>query len=410
MTFDLHFYILLNDANRNNRCKTVYKTMKISNIKKLIEQHERLRLKGINLIASENYLSTGVRKALSSDLAGRYHTSWYGGSKIAHKIIEETEELAKQLFKVKHAIITPLSGNICDLAVLFAFTSPNEKVAMVPFTAGGYPLGVDKFNRKHIDIPLNSKTFSIDIEKTKKLIISKKVKLVILGSSFLLFPHPVKQISMFTKNVNFPCQCVYDGSHILGLIACGEFQNPLKEGAEVLFGSTHKTFYGPQGGIVLTNSQRHADALKTFLDLDIESGIGLIDNPHMNRIAALGIAIEEMLEDKNYGKRVIENAQTLAGALDELGVPVRFNDRNYTQSHQILLDIEPKPAEELCHQLEEIGIFIDTGGRIGVAEVTHRGMGPEEMIKIAELISDVYLWRSGEKLKKHVKKLVDSLH
>ncbi|MCK4232947.1 hypothetical protein KAX75_00840, partial [candidate division WOR-3 bacterium] len=328
--------------------------MKKSKITQYIKEHEKMRSKGLNLIASENYLSVGVRKALASDLGGRYHTSWYGGSKIAQKIIKETEELAKRLFKTKYAIVTPVSGNICDLAVIFAFTKPNEKVAMVPFTTGGYPLGVDKFNRKRFNIPVNNKTFDIDVQGTIKLITNKRIKLTILGSSFLLFPHPVKQISSYIKKAKLSCNCVYDGSHVLGLIACGEFQNPLKEGAEVLFGSTHKTFYGPQGGIVLTNSKKHADALRKYLELDLDEGIGFIDNPHMNRIAALGIAMEEMLEDKNYGKRVIKNAQTLAGTLDELDVPVRFKDRNYTQSHQILLNIEPKPAEELCHQLDQM--------------------------------------------------------
>jgi glycine hydroxymethyltransferase len=383
--------------------------MRKSQIQKLIDEHGKIRSEGLNLIASENYLSSQVKNALASDLAGRYHSKWYGGSEIAQKIIGKTEELAKRLFKAKYAIVTPLSGNICDLAVIFAFTSPDEKVAMVPFSAGGYPLGVDKFNRKRLDIPMNNNTFDIDVKKTQKLIEDKKIKLTILGSSFLLFPHPVKQISSFTKKVNFPCNCVYDGSHVLGLIATGQFQNPLKEGAKVLFGSTHKTFYGPQGGIVLTNSKKHADSLKSYLELVFETGIGLVDNPHMNRIAALGIAMEEILEDQDYGKRVIENAQILAETLDELGLPVRFKNRGYTQSHQILLDIEQKPAEELCHKLEEIGILIDNAARIGVAEVTHRGIGTENMIKIAELISQVYFWGSSSKLKKYVKELISSV-
>ena len=122
----------------------------MSEIQKLIEKHERWRSRGINLIVSENYLSAGVRKALSSDLAGRYHTRWYGGSKIARQIIKKTEELAKKLFTAKYAIVTPVSGNICDLAVIFAFTKPTDKVVMLLFTVGGYPLGVSKFNRKRV--------------------------------------------------------------------------------------------------------------------------------------------------------------------------------------------------------------------------------------------------------------------
>ena len=379
--------------------------MKMSEIEKLIEKHEKLRSNGINLIVSENYLSAEVRKALTSDLAGRYHTNWYGGSKIARQIIKKTEDLAKKLFKVKYAIVTPVSGNICDLAALFAFTAPGDKVAMLPFTVGGYPLGIHKFNRRRIDIPVNKKTFEIDVKRTKKLVEEESIKLFILGASILLFPHPVKEISLIVKNAGFPSHCLYDGSHVMGLIACGGFQNPLREGAEVLFGSMHKTFYGPQGGIALTNSKKYYELLKKYLVLDLNEGIGLIDNPHMNHIAALGIAMEEMLEDKGYGKRVIANAKALAQALDESGVPVRFKKRGYTNSHQILLDLKPKRAEKLCHTLEKAGIFIDIGGRIGTAEVTHRGMGIEDMKKIAESIAEVYHNQKYGKIKQETKKL-----
>lgn len=379
---------------------------KKSQVEKLIQKHDKYRSEGINLIASENYLSTKVRNALTSDLGSRYHSEWYGGSKFSQQIIEKTEELAKKLFKVKHAIVTPISGNICDLAVIFAFTSPMEKVAMLPFTVGGYPLGVKKFNRVKLDIPVGMKSLEIDIEKTKRLIMKRKVTLTILGSSFIPFPHPIRKLSSFIKKLSFPSHCVFDGSHVMGLIGCGEFQNPLKEGAEVLFGSMHKSFYGPQGGIVLTNSLKHAKILRSYLELDINTGIGLIDNPHMNRIAALGIAIEEMLDDRDYGRRVIINAQALASSLDECGVPVRFGEKDFTQSHQILLNIDDETAVKLCHQLEEVGIFSDIGGRLGTAEITHRGMGTNEMIMIGEIISQVYLWGPKPKFKKHVKEIV----
>jgi glycine hydroxymethyltransferase len=382
--------------------------MKNSKIQKLVEKHEKMRSEGINLIVSENFLSPGVRKALSSDLGSRYHSDWYGGIKYSQKIIEKTEELAKELFQVKYAMVTPISGNICDLAVLFAFTNPGDKIAMLPFTVGGYPLGISKFDRKRVDIPVDEKTLNIDIEATIQIIKKEQVKLTILGSSFIPFPHPVQDIVQKLKKLPFESYCVYDGSHVMGLIGCGEFQNPLKEGAEVLIGSTHKTFYGPQGGLVLTNSKKHAKVLNSYVDLDLESGIGLIDNPHINHIAALGIAMEEMLNDKEYGKRVIKNAKTLAGALDELGVPVKFKERGYTQSHQVLLNIDMETSQKLCQQLEKIGIFIDIGGRIGTAEVTHRGMDSKDMLKIAELIANVYHQHPMDNLKKSIKALVNT--
>jgi len=175
----------------------------------------------------------------------------------------------------------------------------------------------------------------------------------------------------------------------------------------VLFGSTHKTFYGPQGGIMLTDSDVLSDRLRCLHDIDIDAGIGLVDNVHMNRVAALGIAMEEILADKDYGQRVIGNAKKLATVLDEFSLPVLFKEKGFTESHQILLDLPEKTAEKFCHKLERSGIFIDIGARIGVAEITHRGMGMSDMNDIGELIADVYHNGSDEKIKKRVRKLAD---
>lgn len=376
--------------------------MPITRILDLVKKHERLRSNGINLIASENFLSENVRQVLASDLAGRYHTEWYGGSRFAREIIETTESLARRLFRVKHVIVTPLSGNICDLTALFAFTSPGDRIAMVSFNVGGYPLGAGKFNRELVPLPFDEANFEIDVGRAEKLIAEKNVKLTILGSSFILFPQPVRELSRFIKDSLPSCRCVYDGAHVLGLIACGEFQDPIREGAEVLFGSTHKSFYGPQGGMILTNSAEHAENMRNFLEIDLENGIGLVDNPHMNRVAALGVALGEMLSDRSYGKSVIRNAKALAHALDDSGMPVKYKERGYTESHQLLLDIDPKLAEEFCRKLEKVGIFIDVGGRLGVAEVTHRGFGESDMDRIAEVMAEVY----HKGVRKNVRKLV----
>ena len=361
-----------------------------SKIVPLIEKHEAYRSGGLNLVVSENVLSENARYALSSDLAGRYYAEWYGGAGYARKIVQATEDLAKEVFKVKHAQIMSLSGNICDLAALLAFTRPGEKMAMLSFRTGGYPFGVTKFDREIRFIPVKEGGFDIDVEATKKLIVDEGLKLLVLGASCLLFPHPVEEISRFIRESGIECACVYDGSHVLGLIATGAFQDPLGEGADVLIGSTHKTFFGPQGGLILTNSDAHAEALNTYLDFDIDTGLGLVDNPHMNRIAALGITLEEMLSDPGYGDRVIENAKTLAKALDDLDVPVRFRERGYTASHQVLMDLEPPAAEALCRRLEEAGIFVDIGGRMGTAEVTRRGMAPSDMKEVAKRVAEVY--------------------
>lgn len=362
----------------------------MSKITELVEKHERLRERGVNLIASENRLSGRVRDVLASDLAGRYHSDYYGGTEPAQDILEKTRELACELFDVEHAIIKPISGNICDLDVLFSFTEPYDKIAMMDFENGGYPLGLEKFDRRRVSLPVEEHTYEIDTEESKKFYEKEDINMTILGSSYIPFPHPVEEVDDYREECMTPSQLVFDGSHVLGLIATGAFQDPLKEGADVLIGSTHKSFYGPQGGLVLTNNDEYAEKLKEYIDISLDTGIGLVDNPHPNRIAALGAAMEEMLEDDDYGEKVVRNAKALAEALDDNGLPMKFAEKGYTSSHQIFLDMEWEKSEEFCRELEKEDIFIDISGRIGVAEVTHDGLDETDMNNIADSISKIY--------------------
>lgn len=359
-------------------------------IESLVKKHEDLREKGINLIASENFISKKVRDILSSDLAGRYHADFYGGSKYSQEIVERTKELAEELFDVKHAFVKPVSGNLCDLNALLSLTGPYDKVVMMDFEDGGYPLSLEKFDRKRVSLPTYEDSFEIDIEEAQQIIDKEDPKLTILGSSYIPFLHPVHEISETLEDCIEEHHLVFDGSHVLGLIATDTFQDPLDEGADILIGSTHKSFYGPQGGLILTDSDHHAELISDYLDVDLETGIGLVDNPHVNRIAALGAAIEEILDDEDYGKRIVKNAKELAKSLDDLGVPVKFKENDYTESHQIFLDLDDEESYELCKELEKENIFIDIGGRMGVAEVTHRGMNKEDMEEIAQKIAEVY--------------------
>jgi glycine hydroxymethyltransferase len=374
-------------------------------IQELVEKHEKMRSEGLNLIPSENWLSPAVRGALATDLGSRYHSSWYGGTEHIRRIIEETENLARRIFRARFAMVTPLSGLTCDLTALHAFTAPGDKVAIPPLTVGGFPLGIEKFHRKRILLPMDEAAYVPDAGRTNALLASERPALAFLGASFIFFPHPVRQIAEFVRGNNLPTRVVYDGAHVLGLIATGEFQDPLREGAEVLFGSTHKSLYGPQGGLILTNSKELDGAMRSLLDVDVETGIGLVDNPHMNRVAALGVALEELQRDRGFGTQVIKNAKALARALEEVGVPMRFSGRGYTESHQLLLDIRPERAVELCHRMEKAGIFVDEGGRLGTAEVTHRGMREDDMPEVAGLFAEVYKRGAREGTRKAVAKL-----
>lgn len=359
----------------------------MSAIQKLIDEHERLRSSGVNLIASENAPSEAVRRALSSDLSARYHSEWYGGTALVRRIIEETAAAACEVFGCANAIVTPISGNVCDLAAILALTRPGDSVAMVPASCGGYPLDVGLFGRRRIDLPMVEGTFEIDATRLGP--VGESAGLVIAGSSFIPFPHPVAEMAASCKRL------VFDGSHVLGLIATGAYRNPLLDGAKALFGSTHKSFYGPQGGIVLSNDPEIHAALSAVLDFGLEGGIGLVDNPHPGRIAALGIALEEIRADRDYGGRVAANAAALALTLDRLGVPVRFRERGFTRTHQVFLDVDLKTGRRLSRRLEGMGIFIDIAGRMGTAEATRRGMTESDMKVVASMIASAFGEEAG---------------
>jgi len=350
-------------------------------IRDLVARHAKRRGEGINLIASENLLPPEAAAVLVSDLQGRYHSAWYGGTGVVREIIARVEELACEVFGAKHAVVSAVSGNLCDVATLLALTKPGEGVAMLPFTAGGYPLNVELFGRRRVDLPVRPGTFEPDAGAGPP---EEPFALVVGGASFLPFPHDLAGLTAWGRPV------VYDGSHVMGLLASGVFQDPLREGALALIGSTHKSLFGPQGGIVLTDDDGAAEAYRAVLDLDLERGIGLVDNPHPARIAALGIVLEMLLEDRGYGGRVVQNAQALASALAAEGVPVRFPDRGYTASHQVFLGLSEEASKRYCALCEARGVFIDIGGRLGTAEATSRGLGPEDMKAVAETMASAY--------------------
>jgi len=216
-----------------------------------LTDNERIRNSQLNLVVSENVLSPLVRKALSTDLAGRYSSEFYGGSNITRNIIDYVRELAKELFNCDFAYITPISGNICDVAAINSLTSVGDLVALINMETGGYPFEISAFNRKTAFLPFDKEKWTLDYEKIEEFFSSNRPALTILGASAILYPYSITKV---LKNINNETQyVVYDGSHVLGLIAGNRFQNPLEDGVPLLFGSTHKTFPGPQGGIILSN-------------------------------------------------------------------------------------------------------------------------------------------------------------
>jgi len=209
----------------------------------------------------------------------------------------------------------------------------------------------------------------------------------VLGASEMLFPHPVRELAEAARDVG--ATLYYDGAHVLGLIAGGRFQDPLGEGAEILTGSTHKSFSGPQGGIILARS---ADEAARNVSRMLDSPPLLQSGYHLNRVAALGMALMEAREfGRAYAAQIEANARALARALHGRGVPVQGAARGFTRSHQVILDLggsylSPK-AFAVKDTLERAGIIADAVVRLGVQEVTRLGMREPEMERIAGLIA-----------------------
>lgn len=224
----------------------------------------------------------------------------------------------------------------------------------------------------------------MDVPGAAALIEQIRPRLVILGASLIPKAHPVKALVKVVRDVD--SVLAYDGSHVLGLIAGGQFQDPFQEGADILLGSTHKTFFGPQGGIVLVKEDV---TLAEQIDITMRPNPVLVDNYHHHRVAALAFALAEMLMfSKAYAKQVVDNAKQLAQALHQKNVELIGQSWGFTESHQVIIDTKnERRGQQMCAQLEEADIIADAGVRLGSQEITRRGMKQNEMKQIAELIA-----------------------
>jgi glycine hydroxymethyltransferase len=239
---------------------------------------------------------------------------------------------------------------------------------------------------------------NIDIDESAKRIRELKPKFVMFGGSVFLFPHPVRELSAVSKEVD--AVVTYDAAHVAGLIGCGYFQDPLREGAEAMSMSTHKTLPGPQHGMVVSH-QKHAEAIKKATFPSMTS------NHHLHNVAGLAIALTEMLNfGREYAGQIIKNAKALGQALHERGFKVLAEREGFTESHILLIDITGLKEKvglgaDIEKLLEDSNIivnrnllpwdikegrhFANPGGiRLGTCEVTHLGMKEKEMDEIAE--------------------------
>ncbi|MDG6919975.1 MAG: hypothetical protein JRN59_00410 [Nitrososphaerota archaeon] len=374
----------------------------LERIGRTLKQHEDWRTREcLNLIPSENRGSSQMRSMFLSDLGNRYNSpdKFYRGTRFSDELLSLTEEMARKVFNAHYADVRPLSGHTADMAVLLSLTEPGDRILSVSPENGGYPgvshLGLGRILKLENDyFAYDDDAVNIDPKESAHQMGGAKVAL--FGASFIPFPHPTRQLSSLADGT-----CVYDASHVLGLIAGGEFQDPLREGCSLMIGSTHKSFPGPQGGIILSNDE------EAFAKVAGKVFPGIVDNVHLDRVAALAVALAEMMQHgRSYAQSIVKNSQALAKALAAEGVKVRGASRGFSKSHQVLLDYPQERLKSLSVRLEQANIIMDEGGRIGTSELTRMGYGPGEMDTIAELLAMIIL---GKKPPDFVQKKVRTL-
>jgi glycine hydroxymethyltransferase len=388
---------------------------------RLVRSHERWRSRSVfNLLPSENALSPMARRYLGSDLAGRYtlpheapdgdpgSTNDYGGTRFTDQIERMGNESAARLFHGRFATTRPLSGHLAAMSALVPLLPKGAKFLAIPPERGGY----DGYGPGYLPalfgwtvrpLPAEGPGGSVSAESAITEIERERPDAVVLGQSLFLFPYPLREIAEAAHALG--ALVFYDASHVLGLIAGGEFQDPLREGADVLYGSTHKSFPGPQGGLLVTDRE------DLFRQIDPALTWRVFDNAHWNRIAALSQTLLELERfGPAYAKTVVGNAQALGAALEERGVRMVAAASGYTRSHQVHVDRAALASDwhlttaALARRWEKQRLITDLIGRLGTAEIARLGLVPSDMPKLSELLvkaglrrervgRDVLAWR-----------------
>ena len=360
------------------------------------------------MIASENILSPMVRRACDSDLHGRYAEGlpgkrYYQGCDDFDTIEEIGIDSAKRVFNCRFANIQSTSGTNSNIGSLKSLAKPGDKITAVSTADGGHisHARMGAVGLRGLDLvtyPWDEERMEPDIDAAASLIRKEEPAIALFGQSVFLFPTPLEELSQAAHEVG--ATVMYDAAHVMGLVAGGQFQDPLREGADVMTGSSHKTFPGPQGGFVLSDSEDEK------LHRRLNSGIfpGVCSSYHLHHVAGKTIALSEFEEfGQSYAEDIVSNAQALGGALSAEGFDVIAEERGFTSSHQVVTrhgEIDSGAGRDAAATLEEAGIITNmnmlpgdtkalapSGLRLGTPELTRLGMGADEMQDVARFFA-----------------------
>lgn len=387
----------------------------------LIKKEEQRQIEMIGLIPSENQSSEDVRNVLSSCLSSKYAEGYpkrryYEGNQVIDEIEIEAQERLKKLFNVPHVNVQPYSGSPANSAVEFALLEAGETMMGLALSSGGHlthghpqvTFSGRYFNSVQYGLDKNAR---IDYEQVRQLALKHKPKLIVAGTTAYPFILDFKKFAEIADEVG--AYLLADISHITGLVVAGEHPSPMPY-AHVVMSTTHKTFRGPRGAIIMvTNRGLEKDAdLADKIDKAVFPA--LQGGPHNETTAAIAIAAEEasLPEFKDYAKQIRKNANALATALQANGLKLVGDG---TENHLILIDLTPFGegfGTQVAFAMDVAGIyanrntipnepcspFYPSGIRIGTPLVTTRGMREQEMTKIAQWIAEVVDHIKGEQL------------
>ncbi len=382
----------------------------------------RLR-RTVNLIASENVLSLRARALLPSDFGHRYAEGhpgarYYQGTAHIDLIESRAREALKTLFGYRNAEVRTISGTNANDVVFASLVKAEDRIVANPLAVGGHIShqlmgGLGKYTRNILPWPRAGNGYEIDVAQSKDLLARERPRAVFLGKSLFLFPEPVRELAPVCKDLGITM--VYDGAHVLGLIAGKQFQDPLAEGCDILLGSTHKTFFGPQRGVILSNLED-----ERWTRIDKVAFPGSLSNHHLHTLPPLLVAAYEMLAfGKDYARQVVGNARHFAGALARRGFDVECPEKGFTESHQVAVDVRKFGGGDKVAVLLEANDIIcnrnllprdppkavknPSGIRLGVQEMTRFGMQQPDLEEVARLMMECVA--DGKAVKDEVNRL-----
>ena len=410
---------------------------------KALENHQWRQEQCINLIPSENTPSRAVRVLSGSDPCCRYaeHKKvlafydkdifYYQGTQFIDKVEQLLVEEMRAYFGCSEVETRTLSGQMSNMAVFSALMDwKNRADRKVEAKRLGYvmnnhiikgghlsaqPMGalhdyiaIDPVTEKPavVNFPVCADNpYKMDVDETKKLIERYRPELIIFGKSMVLHKEPVAAIRQFVDEQKIPTTIMYDMAHVLGLIG-DHFQNPFAEGAEIVTGSTHKTFFGPQRGVIGVNYKEEDLKYGLWKAIETRTFPGSVSNHHLGTQVGMLMAAYEMNQFKDeYQKAVIQNAKSFARSLKAEGLDVMGDPAiDYTETHQVIVSVGYGEGAEIANRLERNNVIVnyqatpDEEGftasgalRMGVSEMTRFGFGEKEFAQLASLMADCIL-------------------